>query len=270
MQLTNAPSLDALAAFSPDGTKIVFVSDRAQKDSRKLFVMSAAGGAATRLIQRSGYSYQMVPDWQPLWAKDPCTIRGTINGDSIDGTAGPDVICGLGGSDMIDGLAGDDRIEEAPATTGSTAAPVRTSCSAATARHAATAAPGTIASTRPRHRRCRRCGRRHGRAERQDASTSGRLRDERGRPGRRRRADAATLTHVEHTFVKWPKKTNQPLSSPGGAASGASGSSTRNVAPPSGRGATETLPSCASAIAATIERPRPTPPLSRERDVSAR
>ena len=42
VQLTNTPSLDALPAFSPDGTKIVFVSDRAQKDSRKLFVMGAA------------------------------------------------------------------------------------------------------------------------------------------------------------------------------------------------------------------------------------
>ena len=45
-RLTESPSLDALPAYSPDGKQIVFVSDRAQKDSRKLYVMSAAGRPA--------------------------------------------------------------------------------------------------------------------------------------------------------------------------------------------------------------------------------
>src|SRR6266849_6334489 len=74
VQLTDSPALDALPAFSPDGRKIVFVSDRAAKDSRKLFLVGADGGTATRLINQSGSTYQMVPDWQPLQAKDPCTI----------------------------------------------------------------------------------------------------------------------------------------------------------------------------------------------------
>ena len=40
----------------------------------------------------------MSPDWQPVHgAKDPCTIRGTINADQLVGTAKADVICGLGG-----------------------------------------------------------------------------------------------------------------------------------------------------------------------------
>ena len=73
--------------------------------------MPANGGTATRLINQSGYTYQMVPDWQPLTAKDPCTIRGTINNDNIVGTNGNDVICGLGGTDIINGLAGNDRID---------------------------------------------------------------------------------------------------------------------------------------------------------------
>jgi Tol biopolymer transport system component len=110
VELTSSPALDALAAYSPDGTKIVFVSDRLAKDSRKLFVMSADGGSAKRLINLSGSTYQMVPDWQPVSAKDPCTIRGTINTDYLFGTAGADVICGLGGGDVIRGLAGNDRI----------------------------------------------------------------------------------------------------------------------------------------------------------------
>ncbi len=113
-QLTNSPALDALAAFSPDGQKIVFVSDRAAKDSRKLFVMTADGGAQTRLIKVSGFSFQMVPDWQPISANDPCTIRGTIGDDRLVGTPARDVICGLAGNDSITGLGGNDRIDGGP------------------------------------------------------------------------------------------------------------------------------------------------------------
>ena len=111
IRLTSSPALDALAAFSPDGKQIVFVSDRAQKDSRKLYLMSADGGTATRLINLSGSTYQMVPDWQPLQGKPPCTITGTIHDDVLTGTPGPDVICGLGGNDTISGLAGNDRLD---------------------------------------------------------------------------------------------------------------------------------------------------------------
>ena len=110
-QLTNSPALDALAAFSPNGKKIVFVSDRAAQGSRKLYLMNTDGTSPTRLITTSGYSYQMVPDWQPVAGKDPCTIRGTNNSDHLVGTPGHDVICGLGGNDVISGLGGDDRID---------------------------------------------------------------------------------------------------------------------------------------------------------------
>ena len=81
----SSPSLDALPAFSPDGKKLVFISDRALKDSRKLYVMPAGGGAARRVIGTPGYTYQMVPDWQPLRQRDTCTIRGTIHADVLDG-----------------------------------------------------------------------------------------------------------------------------------------------------------------------------------------
>lgn len=109
-RLTESPSLDALPAYSPDGRQIVFVSDRLAKDSRKLFVMTAAGGNQRRLISVSGQTYQMLPDWQPVRSKDPCTIRGTIHADRLAGTQKADVICGLGGNDRIDGGGGNDTI----------------------------------------------------------------------------------------------------------------------------------------------------------------
>ena len=109
-RLTNSPALDALPVFSPDGQLILFVSDRAAKDSRKLYVMGANGGVPRRLLHASGWTYQMVPDWQPLHAKDPCTIRGTIHVDRIAGTRKGETICGLGGDDLIEGLGGNDRL----------------------------------------------------------------------------------------------------------------------------------------------------------------
>src|SRR5258708_1000743 len=98
-QLTDTPALEPRAARSLDGKQIVFVSDRAEQGSRKLYVMNAEGSSPNRLIIASGYSYQMVPDWQPVSAKDPCTLRGTIHDDHLIGTAGRDVICGLVGDD---------------------------------------------------------------------------------------------------------------------------------------------------------------------------
>jgi hypothetical protein len=69
--------LESLAAdelIAERARSLLFVSDRAAKDSRKLFVMSTDGGRPTRLINLSGYTYQMVPDGQPLQAKDPLRV----------------------------------------------------------------------------------------------------------------------------------------------------------------------------------------------------
>lgn len=54
------------------------------------------------------------------------------------------------------------------------------------------------------------------------------------------------------------------------AAHAASGSVITNVAPPPGVGDASAVPPCASVTAATIERPSPTPPLARARELSAR
>jgi Tol biopolymer transport system component len=64
--LTNHPALDASPAWSPDGRRIAFLSDRAKKSYREIYVMSAAGGRATRLTHSpAGFSSEQ-PDWQPL------------------------------------------------------------------------------------------------------------------------------------------------------------------------------------------------------------
>ena len=116
-RMTDSPALDALPAYSPDGKQIVFVSDRALKDSRKLYVMPAVGGDTRRVIGTPGYTYQMVPDWQPLQRKDPCTIRGTIHADVLTGTARADVICGLGGATRWSAAPATTRCWAAAATT---------------------------------------------------------------------------------------------------------------------------------------------------------
>ena len=56
----------------------------------------------------------------------------------------------------------------------------------------------------------------------------------------------------------------------GSCAGSANGSAIRNVVPRPGSDSTETLPPWASATAATIDSPSPTPPLARDRDSSAR
>jgi len=74
-------------------------------------VMGANGGTPRRLIPNDvGWTYQMVPDWQPIHAKDPCTIRGTINSDSLVGSGKSETICGLGGGDIVLGKGGNDRL----------------------------------------------------------------------------------------------------------------------------------------------------------------
>ena len=66
-RLTNSPALDALPAYSPDGKQDRrSSSDRLQKDSRRLFTMSATGAKPKRVVVGNEPNFQMVPDWQPL------------------------------------------------------------------------------------------------------------------------------------------------------------------------------------------------------------
>jgi TolB protein len=60
-QLTNAPSIETAPSFSPDGSQIVFESDRS--GTQQLYIMSAGGGEPSRLSNGAGrYG---TPVWSP-------------------------------------------------------------------------------------------------------------------------------------------------------------------------------------------------------------
>lgn len=105
--------LDRDPVWSPDGTRIAFVSARA--GDPELFAMAVDGTGVTQLVENS--ASELEPDWQAFPAGPPlvppggdCTIRGTEGDDVLVGTAGQDVICGLGGNDVLKGHAGADRL----------------------------------------------------------------------------------------------------------------------------------------------------------------
>ena len=60
-RLTNNQAVEASPAWSPDGNRLVFTSDTIATGRPQLYVMSAAGGAMTRLV--TGFNYCAEPDW---------------------------------------------------------------------------------------------------------------------------------------------------------------------------------------------------------------
>jgi TolB protein len=64
-RITNNPALDAMPAWAPDGTKIVFSSDR--DGPLNIYVMNPEGSSQTRLTNRPTLnSSDIFPDWQPI------------------------------------------------------------------------------------------------------------------------------------------------------------------------------------------------------------
>jgi Tol biopolymer transport system component len=59
-RVTDHPAIDAIPAWSQDGARIAFVSERIAKGQRRLFSVSANGGAARQLTRGA---YDMSPDW---------------------------------------------------------------------------------------------------------------------------------------------------------------------------------------------------------------
>ncbi len=130
-------------AWSPDGTRIVFHSDRdrdptstdpALRDNVEVYTMNASdGGDVRRLTTSPGFDGRC--DWQAIPRQagpgpgpgpapvipgapfEGCpnltanVIRGTAAGGRITGTVRGDRIFGGTGNDVVDGLAGDDCID---------------------------------------------------------------------------------------------------------------------------------------------------------------
>ena len=96
-------TFDQKPVFSPDGTKILFESNR-DSDRPEFYVMSAADGSGITRITNNTTS-DTDADWG--FSSPTCDITG--NG-VITGTPGDDVICGGPNNDTIDGLGGDDVI----------------------------------------------------------------------------------------------------------------------------------------------------------------
>jgi Tol biopolymer transport system component len=99
-------------SYSPDGTRIAFLSDRGSDGDFGLYTIGADGSDLVTVA-----AAPLVDHESPAWAARPrgcdgrgATVSGTPGDDVLVGTAGPDVIAGLGGDDTIRGLGGDDVI----------------------------------------------------------------------------------------------------------------------------------------------------------------
>ena len=62
-QFTSGLSLDESPRWSPDGSRIAFLSDRAERGKKSLYVMPLAGGEAQRLFDEQGEMSD--PSWSP-------------------------------------------------------------------------------------------------------------------------------------------------------------------------------------------------------------
>ena len=71
-RITTAPGIDTDPSFSPDGSKILFESDRS--GSQQLYVMNADGSSQRRISFGGGW--YAAPDWSPDGERVAFTRRG--------------------------------------------------------------------------------------------------------------------------------------------------------------------------------------------------
>jgi TolB protein len=92
VNLTNHPAWDGTPAWSPDGTRIAFTSDR-DGDSPQIYVMNADGRDVVRLTVSNGID--MMPAWSPDGQKiafvSTRTYTLTLEGGQLMIDAGPEI-----------------------------------------------------------------------------------------------------------------------------------------------------------------------------------
>ena len=136
VQLTDWHGYDNSPTWSPDGTQIVYTSDR--DGAYDLYAVPApateppvtapgmssrtSAETATAEVPRStrltsSSAEEGAATWQRVatgTTQPRCTIRGDSGANVLNGTSGNDVICGLGGNDVINGQGGNDIVIGGP------------------------------------------------------------------------------------------------------------------------------------------------------------
>ncbi len=80
VNLTNHPAYDGIPDWSPDGTKIAFVSTR-NGDAAQIYVMEADGKNPIRLTD--GLRHKSAPDWSPDGGKIAFTVHPDFRDDVV-------------------------------------------------------------------------------------------------------------------------------------------------------------------------------------------
>jgi TolB protein len=95
--ISNNPAFDHGPSWSPDGTKIIFASDRDAITNRDLYVMNADGSNPTRLTNDP--EDETWPSWSPDGTKIAFTRNGQIYVMNADGSEQTNISGGRFGID---------------------------------------------------------------------------------------------------------------------------------------------------------------------------
>ena len=80
LTFTRSADYDGLPAWSPDGARIAFTSDRGSESDNEIWVMNADGSDATALTQTD----DDIEDWSPHWSPDGSAIAFSSDREDND------------------------------------------------------------------------------------------------------------------------------------------------------------------------------------------